>query len=96
MTAIIISLILLVIISLIISGYLFTHQQAILRRQQQTKHLQQKFQEINHWFESVFTVDDKPDIAMVIHDQRLDLAQQLAKLNKNSPQFGGLFTQPKQ
>jgi len=91
MTAFIIVLAVLMIASLVISGVVYTRQQALAQRESQTKHLKQNFQETEHIFNFIMKVDDQPDIAIALHNQLLDLAHQLLKINKKSEEFQSLF-----
>ena len=95
MAAIIILLALLILVSVVISGVVYTRQQAIVYRENKTRHLQQKYQELDKLFKFFMSIDDNPELAILLNNQSTDLAQQLSELNKKTTDFQSLFDQLK-
>ena len=95
MTTIIVLLAIFAFVCIVISGIVYSRQQAQAYREGQTKLFKQKYQEFDGLFKFILTLDDKPDIAIAINNELLDIAQTLVKLNKNEEEFLLLFDQLK-
>jgi hypothetical protein len=95
MAAIIIILAVLVLICVVVSGVVYTRQQAIAHRESQTRHLKQKYQELDLLFQFIMNIDEKSEIAILLNNQLMDFAQQLIKLNKKSEEYLLLLDQLK-
>ncbi|OZG71258.1 hypothetical protein BTA51_21665 [Hahella sp. CCB-MM4] len=87
MTALIIVLLLILIASIVISGIVYSRQQAIAYKRGQIKLSKQKYAEVNGYLQFILKVDDQLVIALILAQNLADITQSLVKLEKKSEDF---------
>ena len=91
MTTIIILLLLLLIGSIVVSGIVYSRQQALAEKQSQIKINSQKYLELQGLLQFILSVDNSITIAQQISHELLNITQKLIKLDKANEEHQLLY-----
>ncbi|MDG9667663.1 hypothetical protein [Hahella sp. CR1] len=96
MTTLIVLLAIFITASIIVSGVMYSRQQALAYRQSQLKSLKQKYEEINSLFQVIMRVDDSANIAISLNHAMIEIAQSMTKMDRKSEELRILLDNLKQ